>query len=212
MAPVQASRWAGALIAGGKSQRMGQDKLARLLPDGRRLIEIPALALRQTCGHCLLVASEPLPEHELAGFMPLADAQIESGPLAALVAALEWATVQPNIQWVLALAGDLPRINSSVLLQLQALATDHPNQAVVAVGKRGPEPLIAAYPVRFARAAREHLEAGKRALFRLLEAESWIPAPELESPGGDTISPYFNLNRPQDWEQFLALAHASKAP
>jgi molybdopterin-guanine dinucleotide biosynthesis protein A len=212
MAPVQASRWAGALIAGGKSSRMGQDKLALRLHDGRRVLEIPAQALRDCCGHCLLVAPDPQPQHALHGFQPLADALPDGGPLAGLVAALEWASTQPEIKWVMALAGDLPFMQASVVQQIQVTARTHPGLAVVAMGDCGPEPLIAAYPVAFAIPARQMLDQGKRALQGLLDLQPWMPCATPEVLGNDTISPYFNLNLPQDWEYFLDQANATEAP
>lgn len=170
---------------------MGHDKL--LLPvDGGHLVDRPAAALRATCTE-LRCAGREL---SLAGFRALPDARSGCGPLGGLVAALEDALTP----WVLAVAGDLPELTAAFLRQLQDAAETRPGVALVPLGPRGPEPLLAAWPRQAARVMRRRLEDGRLALHEALAElphHLWAPPPAAKIP-----APWRNLNAPEDWEAF----------
>ena len=206
-------------MAGGRSRRMGQDKLSMPLADGRRLLDAAADALRQHCGHLVYLGPEPASLPPLSGFEPLRDyhdskVPLGSGPMAGLLASLLHAE-QVGARWVLVLAGDLPLVRADQLTALveQAESQESPNSApgngqksrpseqlaaVVPVSDHGPEPLLAAYPASFAAAAKDYLHQGRRSLRGFLSQQLWI---SLLSTGLDTIPDCTNLNRPEDWER-----------
>lgn len=204
-------------MAGGQSRRMGQDKLRMALADGRLLPDAAADALRAHCGHLVVIGPDPCSLPVPVGFKPLqdyhdAEVELRSGPMAGLVAALAYAE-QVNARWVLALAGDLPRIDADQLRGLvvqaeQGAVRGEPvggaqNQAVVAVSENGPEPLVAAYPTSFMSAARGYLRGGRRSIRGFLSQQPWTA---LLSTGSGTIPDCTNLNRPEDWEQLPGAA------
>ncbi|MBC8406367.1 MAG: molybdenum cofactor guanylyltransferase [Planctomycetes bacterium] len=195
-------QWVGALLAGGLSRRMGKDKLRMELADGSRLIDRAANALRPHCQHLICLGPDLRLLPQLEAFVALQDAISEqapagSGPMAGLTAALEYSQHRVGAKWVLVLAGDLPKIQSGQLAAMVEQAQNSPETAVVPVSENGPEPLIAAYPASFHRAAREYLESGGRSVRRFLQQQRWIA---LSGTGLGTIPDCTNLNRPEDWE------------
>ena len=211
-------------MAGGQSKRMGQDKLVMALADGRRLLDAAADALRAHCHHLVLLGPETATLPALDGFTPLQDyhdneVELRAGPMAGLVAALTYAE-SIGARWVLALAGDLPRIEEAQLSGLIAQAMkqsapacpESPQSsipggaqkgivpsplAVVPVSDHGPEPLVAAYPATLLTAAKAYLKEGRRSIRGFLSLQPWIA---LSGTGVDTIPDCTNLNRPEDWE------------
>jgi molybdopterin-guanine dinucleotide biosynthesis protein A len=134
----------GAILAGGKSSRMGRDKafLPFPAPDGPPLIARQASLLRELGITDLLISGRP--DTDYASTVPdarvILDATADAGPLAGLSAVLG-AARHPH---VLVLAVDLPLITTDYLRTLIAAA---PLPAgVVPLGPLGYEPLAALYP------------------------------------------------------------------
>lgn len=186
--------WTGALLAGGRSRRMGQDKLLMRLPDGRRLCERPANALAQVCTHLLQLGRPEEPLHP--GFEPLADAAGCSGPLAGLLAALEAA----RTPWLLLAAGDMPNLSAELLAELQQEAERDPARALL---PEGPEPLCAAYPTALAPLVRARVQAGERAARAALppQARRLWPAAAAQA-AARLADPFLSLNSRSDWEAY----------
>jgi FdhD protein len=167
-------RVSGAVLAGGRSRRMGSDK--RELPVGGVPLLARAVAAMQAVADdvqvvvgggddrralAALVADLPGPPPR---WQP--DLRPDQGPLAGIEAAL--ATAAHDL--VLVLAGDHPRAIPTVLRALVDLLRAHPGAAVAALGDaRGPQPLVAAYRRAALPTVRSLLDAGERRATRLLD-------------------------------------------
>lgn len=196
--PWPRPNWTGALLVGGRSRRMGTDKLLLRLPDGARLMERPGAALRAVCGACLQVGGGTA--HALADFTPLADAPQAEGPLAGLLAALYAA----RTAWVLVLAGDLPAVDAAFLAALQDEAERDPARALLPQSAAGLQPLCAAYPRALAARIAAAAAAGERAVHAALPLEARRAWPYEEAAAAARIAdPFRNINRPSDWEAYL---------
>ncbi len=194
-------RWTGALLVGGRSRRMGRDKLALPL-DGGRLVDRAADALRATCSVHLCVGREL----DLEGFRFVPDAAPDCGPLAGLVAALEAARTPA----VVGLAGDLPGIDAAFVRALQVEAEKTPGSVCIPVSEEGLEPLAAAWPVAVAAELRAALDSGVRALRRAAEL---VPHRVWELPRTAKMRAALrNLNAPPDWEAFTGSPLPSSEP
>ncbi len=191
VAPGPRAGWTGALLVGGRSRRMGQDKLL-LSVAGERLVDRPAAALRATCARLCCVGREL----GLGDFTPLVDARPGCGPLGGLVAALEHA----GEGFVLALAGDLPEVDAAFLARLQAEAEKEPASVLIPRCEGRLEPLAAAWPASLAAPLRAELEADRLSLHRCLEQ---LPHRVWQLDGAAKMrAPLRNLNAPQDWQAF----------
>ncbi len=134
----------GAILAGGRSSRMGRDKafLPFPAPDGPPLIARQAALLLSLGIHDLVISGRPDVHYALA--IPEArvviDSVPDSGPLAG-VAAILAAARHP---WVLIIAVDLPHLTSGFLQTL--IDAGNGRTGVVPQGPQGYEPLVALYP------------------------------------------------------------------
>lgn len=127
------------LLAGGKSKRMGRDKL--FLPvDGKPLFERVLFALRPLAGDLLVIAND---KRRFANYAVTIHADIYPGSaLGGLYTGLYYA----ETQHVLVSACDLPFANRAVAQYLLDIAGD--NDVTVVQGKDGYEPLFACYSKR----------------------------------------------------------------
>lgn len=104
-----------AVLAGGQSRRMGQDK-ALLEVDGRPLIEYVLEAAKPLARDTLIVASER-PEYERFGARVVPDKFPHSGSLGGIYTALS----EAGEEYCLVLACDMPFVNRDLLKYMAGL-------------------------------------------------------------------------------------------
>lgn len=184
-------RLAGAVLAGGKSLRMGVDK-GRLRRDGMslagHLLTEMALAGLAPLSFSASAAPPDLPE----GVRLVPDEREGLGPMGGLASLLR-GTDRP----VLVAAVDMPGVNAAVIRALAEAYRRIQGPGLVARAADGWHPLLAVYAPSILPAMDAALADGRRALHRLVEAEglpAWTP------PGSAVL---INLNSPEDrrsWE------------
>lgn len=149
----------GVVLCGGQSRRMGSDK-ARVMLDGRRLIDGPLEALGGLC-RTVVLASGSAPRYPELGREELVDPVPGGGPLAGLAAALAWAAAR-DLPWVAVLACDMPRADARVLRELHERARRDDLDLCLLAGPGGLEPLFGVYHVRCREAVERALARGDR--------------------------------------------------
>jgi FdhD protein len=194
---VEASRIpvTAAVLAGGRSMRMGVDKT--LLPvDGETLLARVVEAVGSVCAHTVVVTNRPEQAREAglpAGVPVLVDEVPFQGPLGGLVTALKDA---PD-DWVLAVAADMPWLEPDLVRALWE-ARDGA-QVVIPLTEKGPEPLLALYHRDCLPVARRVLESGRRRLVamfpELIVAEVPIESLRAADP---SLRSLVNVNTPED--------------
>jgi len=157
-------RLAGLVLAGGRSSRFGRDKLAEPI-GGRPLLDHAIDALR-TMGVEITVVTAPDGGRALPSDVRLVhDPRPFEGPLAGVAAGL--GSLDPAVDRVIVVAGDMPTLVPAVLARLAA-ALDCPDAAVLA-DDDGPRPLpMAVRKTVAAAAAVRLLDRGERRLRALL--------------------------------------------
>ncbi|MBN1193412.1 MAG: formate dehydrogenase accessory sulfurtransferase FdhD [Coriobacteriia bacterium] len=155
-----------AVLAGGRSQRMGVDKT--LLPfDGEPLVRRVAEIAAQVCSDVIVVTNRP-EALEDAGLSEdvrvIADEVAYQGPLGGLITALDSA----KDEWVLALGADMPWLEPAVIRALWDSRDGA--QVVLPTSEKGPEPLLALYHTSVLPEARRVLASGRRRLVTVLPA------------------------------------------
>ncbi len=184
-----------AVLAGGRSRRMGFDKtLVRV--GGHTLVARVAESLGSVCSEVLVVTNHPedladagLPE----GARVVADDLPYSGPLGALATAMDAASQE----WVLLAAADMPWIEPGVidLLWSNRDGVD----AVVPLTEGGLEPLLALYATSTSDIARALLEDGMRRPAELLERVSTCEVgPEELRLADPELASFVNVNTPEE--------------
>jgi FdhD protein len=185
-----------AVLAGGRSMRMGVDKTLLAL-DGRSLVARVCDAVGEVCDDVVVVTNRPdsLDEAGLPDAVRVVRDEVAyQGPLGGLTTALGSA----ENEWVLAVAADMPHLESGIIRALWN-ARDG-GDVVVPVTEKGVEPLLALYRVEACLpAARELLDSGRRRLVaffpkvRVVE----VPAEALRTADPDLRS-LVNVNTPAD--------------
>lgn len=180
-------RVAAVVLAGGRSSRFGRDKLAEPI-DGRPMLTHVIEHLRDVTPEIVVVAAAgALPD--IASDVDLVhdDAPFE-GPLAGVAVGLR--AVDPGIERVIVVGGDMPTIVPAVLARLlEALARRQ--AAVLADGERARPLPLAVRRSSGAEAADRLLEDGERRLRALLERLDVEVIPEdswrVDDPDGETL-------------------------
>lgn len=202
------------ILAGGLSQRMGQDKA---------LLEIEGVSwLRRTweVAHSITPATWIVTSRS-ANYRPLlpstaqwiedpppAPGQAPAGPLVAFAHALTYLKTEPDppqdARWVLLLPCDLPALKPAVLQQwsqaLAALPADI--WAYVPQTAQGWEPLCGFYHSRCLSDLQDYLAAGGRSFQRWLTQTPHVQ-PILAVPSDMLI----NCNTPQEWQTYCDRRH-----
>ncbi len=193
-------RFDAALLAGGRSSRLGRDK-AFLDWRGQPLYVTQLRKLASLGPERLWLSTrpeQPFPE-VLEGVGRVVDIVPDLGPLGGLQSVL----AASEADFLLALAVDLPRMESDFLARLVANGA-----GAVPRTERGWEPLAALYPrAEFLGLVEEFLGAGKRRLQDLLDeaaARGWIRAVPVE--GADSAL-FANLNTADDLAALEQGAH-----
>lgn len=176
------------VLAGGKSSRMGCDKLLLEL-NGLTMLE-GACAFARTLTDKVLVAAgskthfNALPE----GCRAVYDETPGLGPLGGLCAGLGAA----ETEYVLVFAGDMPNLSPEAAAQLYAAIG---SADICLFQKDGrPEPLFALYRRRVLPAAQIALKSGQ------LQLAALIGSLDARILDWDTDTLFTNLNTPEDYE------------
>ncbi|MEY3072023.1 MAG: hypothetical protein RLZZ353_219 [Actinomycetota bacterium] len=164
----------GAVLAGGRSRRLGRDKRFVTVGGEPLLTRTVGLLAAVADDVTVVVADAGDRDRVLAAagralapprLRTAVDARPDAGPIAGLEAALA-AAVHP---WVVVLATDHPRLPLEVVALLADAARAAEGRAAVALeGPLGPEPLLAAYRRDAAGAVGRLLDAGTRRLVDVL--------------------------------------------
>lgn len=187
------------IMAGGDSRRMGQDKASLVLGE-QTLLQQVAEVMQTVFPQIVVSVREPRADIALP---QVCDAYTDSGPLAGLCAALEYAE-NAGLAWIFAVATDMPFVQPALIEFLAARRED--SQAVVPMHDGHPQPLAAFYSVSALPAIRVLLEgAGRRSLRAALERIDvrYVDETALRATDSGMCS-FFDLDTPQD---LAAAAH-----
>ncbi|MBM6578773.1 molybdenum cofactor guanylyltransferase MobA [Microvirga sp. BT689] len=194
----------GVILAGGLSRRMGGNEKALLALEGRTLLEHVAERLAPQCKSVILNANGDPSRFERLHLPIVPDSVADRpGPLAGILAALEWCTThRPDISWVVSAPADTPFIPRDLVLRLhQALVASGKPIACAASGSQA-HFAVGLWPISLRGDLRQALvQQGTRSIRDWLRrhdhAEAIWPA--------EPFDPFFNINTPEDLERAKVL-------
>ena len=197
------SRPAGVILAGGQGRRMGGADKA-LLPLGETTLLAHVVARLGPQVRAMAISANGDPARFAAYGLPVLPDDVPgfAGPLAGVLAALDWAAEQ-GAEAVVTAAADtpfLPRDMATRLAEAAARGTGVAVAASVLPEGRRLHPTCALWPVALREELRAALAAGERKLGRWAEAQGAAEALFPVHPR----DPFFNVNTPED----LAVARA----
>jgi molybdopterin-guanine dinucleotide biosynthesis protein A len=209
----------GVVVCGGASRRFGSDK-ALALVDGTTLLERTLGVLEQRCNH-VFAATGVAPRYTAilaARAQVVLDRAPDIGPLAGLEAALAAAARVTGATHLLAVACDLPNLDTATLDRLVERAQASDAHAVLWRDEGGEHPLLACYRVDVLPAVTAAIARCERRLVAFhgaplqevngspLDSRVRVAHVDRESASASAPDPAANANSPHE------LAGASPAP
>lgn len=192
----------GVVLAGGLARRMGGgDKPMRLL-GGQPLLGHVLARLAPQVDAVILNANGD-PARFAAWRLPVVADGLPDypGPLAGILAAMDWAATQrPDLPWLASVPGDCPFIPGDLVARLHA-AREAAGLPVACASSGGrSHPPVALWPVALRERLRAALIGGERRTGGWIEAQGCARAEWPATPA----DPFFNANTPEE----LAAAEA----
>ena len=196
----------GVILAGGRAERMGGgDKPLRMV-GGRPLLTRVIEALQPQCDGLVLNANGDPARFAAFGLPVVPDTVADGGPLAGVLAGLDWVAVhRPEVRWMLSASGDCPFLPADLVARLRSAR--HAEGAEVVSARSGGQThhVIGLWPVAMRDALRHalmvegcrkvHMWTGRQRLTTV----DWPVEPH---------DPFFNANRPEDLETADRIAAA----
>lgn len=178
------SDWAGIVLAGGRSVRMGRDKAELPWSTGQTFLD-HAIAVLVSAG-----CSQVIVSGDRAGYDHVPDRWLDSGPLGGLLSVL---SARPQLveHWLMVIPVDMPWLGTGTLSRLAAVAGKNNSGAVF---DTSPLPMMLAPGFNRLAVARSILsENGQHSLYRLVEQLGLARIPTTPQ---DRLE---NINRPAEY-------------
>jgi len=192
----------GVILAGGKATRMGGGDKCLLDLGGKTLLERVIERLTPQVGPMAINANGDPERFARFGLPVVADSLGGfPGPLAGVLAGLDWAASQGWTGPIVTVAGDTPFFPTNLVERLQAAADAQSAPIALAAtpgGKRGTlrHPTFGLWPVTLRDDLRRALQDGVRKVVLWTDRHGAANA-MFDASGGD---PFFNVNTPEDLE------------
>jgi molybdopterin-guanine dinucleotide biosynthesis protein A len=200
--PVRMSEGiAGVILAGGLARRMGGGDKGELLLGGKSILKHVIERLEGQV-EALLINANGDPSRFSAYGLPVIADSVEGtpGPLAGVLAGLEWARASGFSQIVTA-ATDTPFLPLDLVAALKRAAGAAGQELATAASGGQVHPVIGLWPTRLADDLRSALEGGLRKVDEWT-ARHGIAVADFDGAWRD---PFFNVNRPEDLKEAEAL-------
>ena len=202
----------GVILAGGQARRLGGGDKALQEVAGRPLLGHAIERLEPQCSRIAINANGD-PARFAAFGLPVVPDTVEgfAGPLAGVLAGLDWAAEQ-SAEHIVTVAADTPFFPEDLVQRLQAAARVEGTPIALAATpdpERGKNrhPTFGLWPVALRDDLRATLEDGVRKVVLWTDrhgaAEALFPA--------DPIDPFFNVNTPDDLEQARKMLAGAKS-
>jgi molybdopterin-guanine dinucleotide biosynthesis protein A len=200
---------AGIILAGGLSRRMGGgDKPLRPLA-GRSLLDHVVARLKPQVG-ALAINANGDPARLSAYGLPVVSDTMEgfAGPLAGILAGMEWAAAGTSAEQFASVAGDTPFFPHDLVGRLKEATKGEPRTIAVATSGGRMHPTFALWPVGLAAALRTALvEEGERRVAAFIARHAHVEVDfAFPRAAGAIHDPFFNINTAQDLAEAERLA------
>jgi molybdopterin-guanine dinucleotide biosynthesis protein A len=187
----------GVVLAGGLARRMGGgDKPMRRIA-GKTILDRAIARLAPQCSELIINANGD-PER-FAGFgLPVIadDVADYPGPLAGILAALDWAAAnRPDARWILSAPGDCPFLPRDLVSRLEAARAAQDAELAVAASGQQTHPVVGLWSIRLRHELRQALVVeGMRKIDRWTARYRLVTVTWPTEP----LDPFFNANTVED--------------
>jgi len=188
------------ILAGGQGRRMGGEVKSLLKLGGKTLLEHVVSRTAPQVGATLINANGDSSRFAFSGLPVIADSIAGfAGPLAGIVAGLEWASAH-GIDWVVSFAIDTPFVPPDLVLRLRCACLGHEAASAASGGRL--HPVIGLWPTRLAERLRHAVTVEG-----LRRVDAWTASLSVGVADWPIhpYDPFFNVNRPEDLGQAEAI-------
>jgi molybdopterin-guanine dinucleotide biosynthesis protein A len=196
----------GLVLAGGRARRMGGGDKTQVSIGGLTILERIAGQLRPQC--CALLLSVAGPAHKAPDeFIAVTDDVADGGPLAGILAGLDWAaTHMPDVATLVTVSGDCPFIPADLVSRLEDARRAEGKPLACARSGNWTHPVIGLWPVDLRHELRHALTIENLRKVDLWTARRGVAIAEWPT---EPLDPFFNINTPEDAAKADALAKAT---
>ena len=199
----------GLVLAGGLARRMGGGDKALVRIGGVTILERVLERLRPQCSGMILNANGDPARFAPTGLPVVADdVPGFAGPLAGILAGLDWATAHaPGIAWVASVPGDCPFLPRDLLERLHAARSEADLPLACAKSGDWRHPVVGLWPVALRHDLRQALVVEDLRKIEMWTARHGVALAEwADTP----VDPFFNVNTPEDAARAeqIAVQHA----
>lgn len=195
----------GLVLAGGLARRMGGGDKALIQVGGRTILERVLARLAPHCTGIVLNANGDPARFAPFG-LPVAPDDVEgfAGPLAGILAGLDWAAKHArNVEWLASVPGDCPFLPHDLVPRLHAARSAAGTPLACAQSGGWRHPVVGLWPVALRDDLRHALVADG---LRKIEAWAARHGVALAEWPAEPIDPFFNVNTPEDVAEATRLA------
>ena len=200
---------AGIILAGGLSRRMGGGEKPLRPLGGRSLLDHVIARLTPQVG-TLAINANGDPARLAAFGLPVVPDTVEgfAGPLAGILAGLEWAAANTTARQLASVAGDTPFFPRDLVHRLMEATDGKPETIATASSGGRTHPTFALWPVDLAAALRAALvERDERRVTAFIARHAHVEVDfAFQRVAGLDYDPFFNINTPQDLAEAGRLA------
>jgi molybdopterin-guanine dinucleotide biosynthesis protein A len=194
----------GCILAGGLARRMGGGDKGLIRLGGRLVLDHVLDRLKPQVSQVMLNANGDPTRFAHYG-LPVVPDSVEgfAGPLAGVLAGLEWARDNTQAEWVATAATDTPFFPVDFVTRMLAAIEAAGADMACAASDGRHHPVFGLWPVRLAADLRDALVEEDIRKVDLWTARHKLVAVEFATQPHD---PFFNVNRPEDVEEAERIA------
>ena len=194
----------GCILAGGLARRMGGGDKGLIRLGGRLVLDHVLDRLKPQVSQVMLNANGDPTRFAHYG-LPVVPDSVEgfAGPLAGVLAGLEWARDNTQAEWVATAATDTPFFPVDFVTRMLAAIEAAGADMACAASDGRHHPVFGLWPVRLAADLRHALVEEDLRKVDLWTARHKLVAVEFATQPHD---PFFNVNRPEDVEEAERIA------
>jgi len=184
---------AGIVLVGGEGRRIGGGKPFVAL-GGRPLLAHVVERVAPQLSRLALSVRAPDPRYASFGLPLIVDRPNVEGPLAGLLAGLDWAAAE-GAGWLLTVPTDTPFLPANLVARLVAAAAGAETEAVVAASAGAPHPTVGLFRPALAPRLERHLASTpRRSIAAFLDTLATATADFPTDP----LDPFLNVNTSDD--------------
>jgi len=198
-------RTLGLILAGGLARRMGGGDKALIEIGGRAILDRVIETMTPQCDGLVLNANGDPARFARFGLPVVPDDVPDfAGPLAGILAGLDWAAAQrPGLEWMASVPGDCPFLPADLVARLHAARDAAGTPLACAKSGDWRHPVAGLWPVRLRADLRHALVKEDLHKIEVWTARHGIAIAEWPDR---PVDPFFNVNTPEDRFRANAIA------